>query len=401
MLNRVLRISDWDRFMDGEQKTGLILTGGGARAAYQVGVLKAIAEMMPRRTVNPFPVICGTSAGAFNAVTLAVYAQSFRLGVQYLEKMWKSFSAHDIYRADALGVFVNTVRWISGLVLNGLGINKLNHVSLLDSSPLAELLERAFPSEKIQENINAGVLHALSISASGYGTGQSVNFFQSAPGVQPWQRARRLGVATLIDARHILASSAIPFIFPAVRINREYFGDGSMRQLAPVSPALHLGASRVLVIGTGQSGSNQPVRSKIDDYPSLAKIAGHALDSIFLDSLEVDIERLQRINKTLDLMDEDVRRNLNLRHVDVLQIVPSQSIERLAGKYAKQLPFPIRFLLSGVGAMRRNASNLVSYLLFERDFCSALIDLGYQDAMDQKQALIEFLGIQPETAAGE
>lgn len=387
--------------MDGEQKTGLILTGGGARAAYQVGVLKAIAEMMPRRTTNPFPVICGTSAGAFNAVTLAVYAQSFRLGVQYLEKMWKSFSAHDIYRADALGVFVNTVRWISGLVLNGLGINKLNHVSLLDSRPLAELLERAFPNEKIQENINAGVLHALSISASGYGTGQSVNFYQGAAEVQPWQRARRLGVSTFIESKHILASSAIPFIFPAVRINREYFGDGSMRQLAPVSPALHLGASRVLVIGTGQSGSKLPARSQIDDYPSLAKIAGHALDSIFLDSLEVDIERLQRINKTLDLIDEDVRRNLNLRHVDVLQIVPSQSIERLAGKFAKQLPFPIRFLLSGVGAMRRNAANLVSYLLFEKDFCSALIELGYQDAMNQKQALIEFLGIRPEPLAGE
>ncbi len=381
--------------MDVPQKTGLILTGGGARAAYQVGVLKAIAEMLPRRTQNPFPIICGTSAGAFNAVTLAVYAQSFRLGVQYLEKMWKNFSAHDIYRADALGVFNNTVRWLSGLILNGLGINWLNRVSLLDSSPLAELLERALPSEKIQENIDAGALHALSIAASGYGTGHSVNFFQSAPSVQPWQRARRLGVATFIEAKHILASSAIPFIFPAVRINREYFGDGSMRQIAPVSPALHLGAVRVLVIGTGQADEKLN-RVKVDDYPSLAKIAGHALDSIFLDSLEVDIERLNRINKTIDLVPEQVRHHMSMQHIYVLNISPSQSIEKIAGRYARQLPFPIRLLLSSVGAMRRNASNLVSYLLFEKEFCRALIDLGYQDAMNRKDEIMAFLGASAE-----
>jgi NTE family protein len=387
--------------MDVPQKAGLILTGGGARAAYQVGVLKAIAEMLPRRTQNPFPVICGTSAGAFNAVTLAVYAQSFRLGAQYLEKMWKNFSAHDIYRADPLGVFNNTVRWLSGLILNGLGINKLNHVSLLDSSPLAELLERAMPSEKIQENIDLGVLHALSISASGYGTGQSVNFFQSAAGVLPWQRARRLGVATNIEPRHILASSAIPFIFPAVLINREYFGDGSMRQIAPISPALHLGAVRVLVIGTGQTDEQLPNRARVDDYPSLAKIAGHALDSIFLDSLEVDMERLRRINKTIGLVSDEVRRHMNMSHVDVLLISPSQSIEKIAGRHAKQLPWAIRLLLASVGAMRRNTSNLVSYLLFEKEFCRALIDLGYQDAMNRKEELMEFLGMPAEAASEE
>lgn len=384
--------------MDVPQKAGLILTGGGARAAYQVGVLKAIAEMLPRNTQNPFPVICGTSAGAFNAVTLAVYAQSFRLGAQYLEKMWKNFSAHDIYRSDPVGVFNNTVRWLSGLILNSLGINKLNNVSLLDSSPLSELLERVLPRNKIQENIDTGVLHALSISASGYGTGHSVNFFQSVPGVQPWQRARRLGVATCIDARHILASAAIPFIFPAVCINREYFGDGSMRQIAPISPALHLGAVRVLVIGTGR-GDESFDRAKMDNYPSLAKIAGHAMDSIFLDSLEVDIERLNRINKTLALVSEELRQHISLQHIEVLQISPSQSIEKIAGRYARQLPFSIRFLLGSVGAMRRNASNLVSYLLFEKDYCRALIDLGYQDAMNRKEEIMAFLGISADSSA--
>ena len=375
------------------QKTGLILTGGGARAAYQVGVLKAIAEMLPRRTHNPFPVICGTSAGAFNAVTLAVYAQNFRLGVQYLDRMWKNFTAHDIYRADPLGVFNNSILWLSGLVLNGLGINRLNQVSLLDSTPLAQLLDRALPSEKIQENIDSGVLHALSISASGYSTGQSVNFFQSVAGIQSWQRARRIGIATNIEAQHILASSAIPFIFPAVRINREYFGDGSMRQIAPISPALHLGAVRVLVIGTAQIQEIPPVRTKDDDYPSLARIAGHAMDSIFLDSLEVDLERLNRINKTIERVPNEVRQQMNLHHVDVMLISPSQSIEKIAGRYARKLPWAIRLLLASIGAMRRNTSNLVSYLLFEKEFCRALINLGYQDAMNRKEELIAFLGV--------
>ena len=379
--------------MSAPQKTGLILTGGGARAAYQVGVLKAIAEMLPRRTHNPFPVICGTSAGAFNAVTLAVYAQNFRLGVQYLDRMWKNFTAHDIYRADPLGVFNNSILWLSGLVLNGLGINRLNQVSLLDSTPLAQLLDRALPSEKIQENIDSGVLHALSISASGYSTGQSVNFFQSVAGIQSWQRARRIGIATNIEAQHILASSAIPFIFPAVRINREYFGDGSMRQIAPISPALHLGAVRVLVIGTAQIQEIPPVRTKDDDYPSLARIAGHAMDSIFLDSLEVDLERLNRINKTIERVPNEVRQQMNLHHVDVMLISPSQSIEKIAGRYARKLPWAIRLLLASIGAMRRNTSNLVSYLLFEKEFCRALINLGYQDAMNRKEELIAFLGV--------
>ena len=186
-----------------------------------------------------------------------------------------------------------------------------------------------------------------------------------------------------------------------MRINREYFGDGSMRQMAPISPALHLGAVRVLVIGTGHIQEMQPSRTKEDDYPSLARIAGHALDSIFLDSREVDLERLKRINRTVDLVSDEVRQYMNLHHVDVMLISPSQSIEKIAGRYAGQLPWAIRLLLSSVGAMRRNASNLVSYVLFEKDFCRALIDLGYQDAMSRKEELMAFLGMSAEAASDE
>ena len=384
-----------------ERKIGLILSGGGARAAYQVGVLKAIAGILPRHAHNPFPIICGTSAGSLNAVTLAVNARYFRKAVQQLLNIWKNAHVENIYRADPVGVFINSVRWLAGLLLSSMGVNKLSRVSLLDNTPLVDFLEKTLPCEKIQESIDAGVLYALSITASGYGSGHSVTFFQGVKDIQPWQRARRLGIQTKIGTEHLLASSAIPFIFPAVHINREYFGDGSMRQIAPISSALHLGANRVLVIGIGSGGPEHSRDGHMGEYPSLAQIAGHALNSIFLDSMEVDLERLQRINSTVSVMPEDIRQATHLRHVDVLVISPSQPIDGIAERYAHRLPWTIRFLLRGLGAMRRSGANLVSYLLFEKKFCRALIELGYQDAMKRKEEILVFLGQQQEAKAQE
>ena len=383
------------------RKLGLILSGGGARAAYQVGVLRAIAEFLPRHAHSPFPIICGTSAGAINAATLAVNAQNFRKGVQYLTNIWKNFQVDDIYRSDPVGVFNNTARWFAGVLLSAMGSNRMNRVSLLDNAPLVDLLNETLPCDKIQENIDAGMLYALSITASGYGSGQSVTFFQGAKGVQPWRRARRLGIPARINAQHLLASAALPFIFPAVRIHREYFGDGSMRQIAPISSALHLGASRVLVIGLGQGGPEVPRYRQMGDYPTLAHIAGHALNSIFLDSLEVDLERLQRINHTVSLMPEDVKEAINLRHVDVLVIAPSQPLDRIAERYVKRLPWTIRLLLRAVGAMRRSGANLVSYLLFDEGYCSALIELGYKDALNRKEEIMAFLAQEQKVGAAE
>lgn len=380
------------------QKLGLILTGGGARVAYQVGVLKAMAEFLPRHQKNPFPIICGTSAGSLNAVTLAVNAANFRSGVQYLLGIWQNSAVDQIYRTDWLGVLKNTMLWLAGVIASSFGSSKLNHVSLLDNSPLVKLLEDSLHVKKLQENIAAGFLYALSITASGYSSGHSVTFYQGVKSIRRWRRARRIGIPTKIQSKHLLASAAIPFIFPAVRINREYFGDGSMRQIAPISAALHLGATRVLIIGVGEGKEDPTQRSRVVLYPSLAQIASHVMNSIFMDSLEVDIERLQRINRTVDSLPEEARRSASLHHVDVLIIEPSESIDKIAERYAKNLPWPIRFLLRSVGAMRRSGSNLVSYLLFEKNFCNAMIELGYQDALKRKKEIMAFLA-ESETVA--
>jgi NTE family protein len=376
------------------KRIGLILTGGGARAAYQVGVLKAIAEVMPRRAHSPFQIICGTSAGALNAAALAANAQNFRKGVQYLVNTWRGFHANHIYRTDVVGVFNNTVLWLAGLLFSALGINKLNRVSLLDNSPLVEFLGNMVPYENIQKNIDAGLLHALSITASGYGSGQSVTFYQGTNQLKSWRRTGRVGMPAQIEIKHLLASAALPFIFPATLINREYFGDGSMRQIAPLSPALHLGATRVLVIGVTLSGYNdRTVRGDINEYPTLARIAGHAMNSIFLDSMEVDLERVNKINDLVAIMPEEMRVHTNLRHVDVLVVSPSQQLEKIAERYALEMPWTIRLLLRLIGARQQSGGILLSYLLSESKYTRALIDLGYQDALQRREEIMRFLDV--------
>lgn len=377
-------------------KVALIMSGGGARAAYQVGVLRAIAEMVPRGSTSPFPILCGTSAGAINATALAIYALRFHEGVRRLNFVWRNFHVDHVFRADPLGIAAAGLRWFAALVLAGLG--RYNPQALLDRTPLRELMRQVLPCEEIQKSIDAGALHALSITASGYSSGQSVSFYQGVSTLQPWHRVRRVGAAVSITHQHLMASSAIPFLFPAVKVNREYFGDGSMRQIAPISPALHLGAERVLVIGVRQEANGNSLRQEKVEYPSLAQVAGHVLNSIFLDSMEADIERLRRINRTVSLIPPEhrveVEGGIKLRHVDALVISPSQDLEKIAAKHAHHLPRSIRYLLRGLGTLNRNGSNLVSYLLFEPPFTRDLIALGYADATARKDEILAFLDIE-------
>ncbi len=372
-------------------RVGLILSGGGARAAYQVGVLKAIAQMLPKGASNPFPIICGTSAGAINAAVLAIYATRFQEGVKRLGLVWKNFRVHQVFRADAIGVLKSSLHWFIAMSLGGIG--KYNPMSLLDRTPLRRFLERYVPCEEIQESIDAGAIRAVSVTASGYTSGKSVSFYQGVPFLIPWDRARRVGKASEITIDHLMASSAIPFVFPAVRVGRDYFSDGSVGQMAPISPALHLGADRVLVIGVRPPMSRDVPSEDPESYPSLAEVAGHILNSIFLESLEADLERLQRINKTLSAIPNHELKEggVKLRHVDVLVISPSEDLEETAQRFAHHLPRPVRFLLRGVGARKQSGTSLVSYLLFEKPYCRRLIALGYADTMQRKDEVMKFL----------
>jgi len=377
-----------------ESKIGLVLPGGGARAAYQTGVLRAIAHLMPKGAQNPFKIITGTSAGAFNATALAIHAQDFRKGVLLINKVWKNFHVDHVFRADTLGVMRKGGHWL--LTLMGGGLGRYNPDALLDREPLNELFRAYLPCERIQPAIDSGALHALGITASSYRTGHSVTFFQGHKGILPWDRQRRVGVPAMIDVQHLLASSAIPFIFAAERINNEYFGDGSIRQIAPISPALHLGADKVLVVGIRKEEAELGSLEHNGHYPSLAEIAGHILDSIFLDSLDVDIERVQRINKTLSLIPDGQleQGGIKLRPVEFLTISPSRRIDLIAKRHDGSLPLALRFLLRGIGAYGHHGATLLSYLLFEQAYCRELIALGYKDAMQQRDEILKFLDIE-------
>ncbi len=376
----------------GNSRTALILTGGGARAAYQAGVLLAICELLPDATRNPFPILCGTSAGAINAATLACQADNFRAGVETVAAVWRNMRAGDVYRADPIGIGTTGARWLSALMFGW--AFKHSPRSLLDNEPLRGLLERHLDFHNIDRAIASGSLYAVSLTASGYTSGHSVSFFQARAEVEAWERTHRFGCRTQLNINHLMASSAIPFVFPAVHLNREYFGDGSMRQLAPISPAIHLGAQKILVIGAGRM-SEKAQRQRSDGYPTLAQIAGHTLSSIFLDSLAVDVERMQRINSTLAIIPEALKRNgsVALRPVQSLVIAPSERLDYLAARHARALPWAVRLLLRGVGAMNRQGGALTSYLLFEQPYTRALIDLGYKDAMARREDLKVFLEV--------
>lgn len=378
--------------------TGLILSGGGARAAYQVGVLAAIADLLPDAAKNPFPVIVGTSAGAINAVGLACGALHFSEAVRTLTRVWQNFRTHQVYRSDWPGVLRQAGRFVGHSML-GLGGDA--PVALLDSSPLRELLGRELDFSGIHASVARRQLRAVAVTAFGYESGQAVTFYQGRGSIDPWFRHRRVGVPTRLSLEHLLASAAIPLIFPPVKVNREYFGDGAVRQSAPISPALHLGANRVLVVGVSGNpqgrGAEPPPMQRTGQLrpPSLAQISGHMLNSTFIDSLESDIELLERLNYMSSLVPSELQpRGLGLKPVEVLVIAPSQPLDQIAARHRHELPQTLRLFLRGPGATRASGAGVLSYLLFEAGYCGELIELGYQDAMAQKVELLRFLGLQ-------
>ncbi len=372
--------------------TALILPGGGARNAYQVGVLKAIATMLPDDANNPFPVICGTSSGALNAALIASSAMDFKDGVNRLTGIWESFHLERVFKTDAWTALRSGTSWAFAFATGGL--NTGGPQSILENSPLRDLLERHLRLARIQQAIDSGALRAVAVTVSSYSSGCSIAYYQGVKELLPWERTRRRGVAEELTIDHLMASSALPVIFPAVRMHNEYHGDGSMREHAPLSPALHLGANRLLIIGVRNDMPDAPPAENVSvPYPTLGQITGYIFDTLFMDSLDSDIELLNRINHTIgETRDKRVEfADTALRPIEFLVVSPSRDVRDLVDKHIASFPHSVKFLLKGIGALTREGRPLISYLLFEEGFCKDLMALGYEDAMGLREEILTLL----------
>lgn len=373
----------------------LLLSGGGSRAAYQVGVLTGLRELTAPGTPNPFPIVCGTSAGAINALALATHAGDLHAAVDSMLDVWAGFRSHHVMRTDWPGLLAQAWRWSR---TNLLGRSGEMTTALLDNRPLRELLDQHMRFGCIEEALQAGLLRAVSVSAFDYHSSQSVYFYQSRSRITPWRRHRRIGVQTRLGLDHLMASAAIPLLFPPVLLNRRWYGDGAVRQQSPLSPALHLGASQVLVIGVTHRVGSGPAAGqpgpviKPPPPPSLAQLGGHLLHSTFIDNLETDLEQLERMNFLASYQPLGMRNTSEgLRHVDVLVISPSEPLDVIAARHRNALPAGLRLFLRGSGATRSSGSDLLSYLLFEAEYCNELIELGRRDALARASDLRNFL----------
>ncbi|MDP6537413.1 MAG: patatin-like phospholipase family protein [Gammaproteobacteria bacterium] len=366
---------------------GLILSGGGSRAAYQIGVLRVVANILPKHYSNPFDVISGTSAGALNAASLATHAQRLRTGVRTLEYIWKNISSEQIYDPQS----GNLLSSASSVLLTMLGSksNGGSRVALLNNSPLGDLLRRVIKFERIQRNIDIGLLDAVSVTASAYSTGESVSFYQAVRGIEDWQGPHRIGIRTELGLAHLMASTAIPVIFPAVQIDKQFFGDGAIRQLAPTSTAIHLGARRILAIGVSGNRTQSPLEDELTEQPSLSQIIGHILNSAFVDTLENDLEFLRHVNEVIPHVSKRAIRNndIELTEVELLEISPSKQLNLLAMEYYDELPKPMSRYIK-----EESSGTMLSLILFEKGFCTALWQLGFDDAMAKEAEIRQFFG---------
>ena len=373
-------------------KTALVLPGGGARGAFQVGVLKALAELLPNPCQSPFPVISGTSAGAINSVVLAAKSKRFRLAVNELEHVWAGFESHQVFRDDSWTMFKSSVHWLVSIVLGGTIIGAPR--SLLDNAPLRILLEKNIRFPLIGDAIEKGYLSAVAVTAAGYGSARSTSFFQAERETAEWTRKRRMGLRRTLGLDHLMASIAVPMVFPPVHINGEYFGDGAMRQATPLSPAIHLGADRILVIGVrDETADPSPDPNVPQKSPSFAHIAGYMLDTLFMDGLYSDLERMTRINQLIDSVPESSRGGAlkHVRPIDTMVVLPSMDLREIAYRHRLEMPAPLRALLRGIGGNSPGENRLISFLLFEQKYTQELIELGYNDAMRVREDLVRFV----------
>jgi NTE family protein len=362
-------------------RLGLVLTGGGARSAYQVGVLKGVADLLRRGSACPFPIITGTSAGAVSAIALASDAAHFRRSVYAIERVWRDFRVHQVFKADAASMLKSGLHWMLALMSGGYLVHPPH--SLFDNTPLWDLLRAQLHFDGIPRSLYKKHLHSIGICATSYAEADSVTFYASASTIEPWARVFRKGARVQLTLDHLMASLAIPFMFRPVLLTGQYYGDGAMRQISPLSPAIHLGADRLFIIGVNDPAptGHEPKPKALE--PTFGQMFGFMLDSLFMDQLHADLERISRYNETSDN-----------RRIEFLVMTPSQDVNEIARRHAHELPRSLRALMRMMGANTPASTLLLSYLLFERGFTRELIELGYADARARADEIRTFLALE-------
>lgn len=370
-------------------RTAIVLTGGGARGAYQAGAVLALAEITGRRDL-PFPVLAGSSAGSISTAYLASRADEFPAAARDLADLWTTLAAHDVYRTDSPTIAKTAAAWLADLSLGG-WIGPGHGVALLDTSPLRALLERHFDAHALERQVEAGRVHGVGITATNYGSGHAVTFFEGASSIEAWNRVTRVGLRQRIEVHHVLASSAIPLFFPAVEIDGAWYADGCIRLVTPLSPAIHMGADKVIAVAVRATASAP--RPPSSQHPSPAATAGLLLDALFLDALEGDIERTERVNQTLSLVPpaQHAEEFTRLHSVSVLLLRPSVDPAGLVLKVLDRIPAPVRHLFRGLGASEESGWDLLSYFAFDGTYTARLLDLGYEDTIARAEEIRRFL----------
>ena len=405
--------------------TGLVLMAGGARGAYQAGVLKRIGEIPALRDrPSPFPIIAGASAGAINGTAVAGYSANFREGTQLLAELWGQLGAKQVYRTDLLSLGRNGLRLLLDVVLGStFGAGRVQ--SLVDTSPLRAFLAASLPMDGIAESIRSGHLYALAITATGYHSGKAFTFIQGKPGHPLWNKSRRVSLPVSLGVEHIYASAAIPLVFPPAPIvvagATAYFGDGALRLVTPLSPAIRLGAERVFAIGVrNQNAADDLLRAELSTdadlveakarlrSPPLAQVCGVFMNAIFLDHLDADVDHLRRMNELVAGFQGvspgkaavPSRISEPMRVVEPLIVSPSEDLAMIAKSLQHRMPRAVRYLMDALGTPDAQSADLTSYLLFDSKFTQALIDVGYRDAGKRIDEIEEFL-LGPDAQAAE
>jgi NTE family protein len=381
-----------------ENAVGLVMTGGGARGAYQAGVLKRIGELKRARTEgNPFPIIGGASAGAINGTALAAGCDDFASATQTLAEVWATLEPSDIFHCGLLSQAHNSITWILDLSFGAI-LGGGNARSLLDATPLRHFLNKHLDCDRIQENIKRGDLYALAISATNYNSGKSYLFIQGRKGHPLWNRIRLVTVATKITVDHVCASSAIPTVFQPVKLKTAagsaFFGDGCVRLQQPLSPVIRLGAKKVFAIGVRCGNKESQEETTDERNPSLAQVMGVLFNVMFLDHLATDLEHLERLNQLLidgHINQLGIEGGPRIRPLRTFIITPSVNLSDLAEQHQKDMPSLIHYFVSSLGRDAASCADLMSYLLFTPNYTRDLIEIGYLDASERIKEIEEFL----------